>query len=429
VLKSLQPIYAGEPRVPGNLYGNAIGDVRELLAKPGYAVGAVICKAAGAVDGLRVVFFREGDNDLDPSERYESDWVGGRGGYEEVTLGGSGQPIVGVYGTAGGELNSLGLMIRSNNRQLPRSPTGAVALARARPLATTVGWSVFVARRPEDALWTFSDSQPFLPERLEYCNEFLFAHAPSRIVYTIPPEARSFSAVGYCVQSCDVKFRVAIDGQVKYESPRAGMVPIAIDIPPGAKTLELVVDDLGNNSSDWSHWLMPRLHFCPAAQIGKDETGSAVKLIERRPLEVKVGSDVLRINDTLGPMLLPRFDVVQPCNEFLFAHAPSHLTYAVPPGATEFSAIGYNVHSLTVKFRVFVDGQGAYESPLAGIVPIRVPLPPGARRLDLIVDDFDGNSLDASFWCYPRFSSPGSFPGHTAGGEKQSGGDVAVRDK
>jgi hypothetical protein len=122
---------------------------------------------------------------------------------------------------------------------------------------------------------------------------------------------------------------------------------------------------------------------------------------------VSIGAVGLRINQPFGPTP-PRLDRAQPCREFLFAHAPSHLAYAIPTGAKEFSAVGYCMKSGTVKFRVFVDGQGVYESPLAGIAPIRTPLPLGARRLDLITDDFDGYVADWCAWCYPRFIGIGS---------------------
>jgi hypothetical protein len=403
-LNSLQPIYRGAAETLGTLHGAAKDDPVELRAKTGYAVGAVVTKTGGSIDGMRVVFFRDKGDRLDPSDRYESDWLGGRGGDQEMTYGGNGQPVVGVYGTADTDFHALGLMLVRGRDQDPAAPSaGMVSLTRLKPLRTTVGGWAFAVMRPEDRLWSFSESQPYVPEHLEYCKEFLFAHAPSRVVYALPPEAKSFSAVGYCAVSADVKFRVLFDGQVKYESPRAGVVPISVDVPPGAKTLEMVVDDLGNNSYDWSHWLEPRLYPCSAAQIGGSKAGNPVKLTERQPLSVSVGYYVLYVNQAPSPTPPPHFDRVEPCNELLFAHSPSHLTYAIPPGAREFTAIGHNVRSTTVKFRVFVDGQGAYESPLAGIVPIRVPLADGAKRLDLIVDDFDGNSMDHSFWCYPRF--------------------------
>ena len=324
-----------------------------------------------------------------------------------MTLGGSGQPILGIYGTADGDVNSIGLMVARDDRQPPTLPADVVSLTRLQPLRATVGWWQFAARPPEANLWSFSDSQPYVPENLEFCKEFLFAHAPSHIVYALPPDAKSFSAVGYCVGNPDVKFSVLIDGRTKCESGRAGVAPIALDIPLGAKTLELVADK-GSFWSNHSHWLMPRLHRCRAAEIGQGKSNNPIKLTECPPLSVPVvGADVFRINQTIDPTPPPQFEHIEPCNEFLFAHAPSHLTYAIPPGAKEFTAIGYNVRSMTVKFRVFVDGRGVYESPVAGIVPIRVPLPDGAKRLDLIVDDFDGNGGDVSFWCYPRFHCPG----------------------
>jgi hypothetical protein len=205
------------------------------------------------------------------------------------------------------------------------------------------------------------------------------------------------------MQSAAVKYRVLFDGRTAYESEHGGVVPIVIDIPPKAKNLELVIDDNGSPNSDWSYWLTPRLYPCSAAELVAGKARRPIRLTEQKPLSATVAHDVFRINNPLGILPPPRLEGVQRCDEYLFAHAPSHLTYAIPAGTKQFTAIGYNVRSLTVKFRVFVDGQGMYESLPAGIVPIRVPLPDGATRLDLIIDEFDGNNTDHSFWCYPRF--------------------------
>jgi hypothetical protein len=52
---------------------------------------------------------------LDPNDRYESPWLGGRGGGGETSLGGEGKPVIGMHGTVvrhGGfrALDSLGLV-------------------------------------------------------------------------------------------------------------------------------------------------------------------------------------------------------------------------------------------------------------------------------------------------------------------------------
>ena len=134
VLHSIQPIYAGKPQPPATLYGHPDGTFRSCSPNRATPSGAVVCKAWGCVEGLRVVFFRDGGNRLDPNDSYESASVGGRGGYQEMTLGGRGQPVVGIYGAAERELNSLGLIVACGDRRLPALPSNVVPLTRAQPL-------------------------------------------------------------------------------------------------------------------------------------------------------------------------------------------------------------------------------------------------------------------------------------------------------
>jgi HEAT repeat protein len=109
IVKSVQGIYRGEEGLTtGQTYGRPRGNPKELLAKPGYAVGAIVAKGGARVDGLKVVFMRVGDKGLQPGDSYESEWVGGHGGGPETTLGGDGVPIVGLAGRSGEDLDSIG---------------------------------------------------------------------------------------------------------------------------------------------------------------------------------------------------------------------------------------------------------------------------------------------------------------------------------
>jgi hypothetical protein len=62
------------------------------------------------LDGFRVVFTRIKNGQLNPDDSYESCWLGGRGGGPEVTLSGNGNPIIGIHGRHGADIDAIGLV-------------------------------------------------------------------------------------------------------------------------------------------------------------------------------------------------------------------------------------------------------------------------------------------------------------------------------
>jgi hypothetical protein len=81
--------------------------------------------------------------------------------------------------------------------------------------------------------------------------------------------------------------------------------------------------------------------------------------------------------------------------------------YLLPEGASEFRAAGI-VNAATgdgVRFRVRVDNQDVFASPvinvMGGQVPIQVTLPAGAQLLELVVDPLKSPSLDHTYWVNP----------------------------
>jgi hypothetical protein len=70
-----------------------------------------------------------------------------------------------------------------------------------------------------------------------------------------------FIAIGYNVLRHHVKYEVWADTKRIHESPRpAGIDLIDVKLPPGTKTIELKINDLGSNRVDTSMWCYPRLH-------------------------------------------------------------------------------------------------------------------------------------------------------------------------
>ncbi len=83
-----------------------------LVAKPGYAIGALTVDAEDLVHALLITFMRiKPDGSLDPSDSYMSPAIGNPAGHTPVVLGGTGAPVVGIHGRRGIVLDAVGLVI------------------------------------------------------------------------------------------------------------------------------------------------------------------------------------------------------------------------------------------------------------------------------------------------------------------------------
>lgn len=94
---------------------------------------------------------------------------------------------------------------------------------------------------------------------------YIFAHAKSILAYQLSGRDRAFRAQGYLhAKSKDgVRFTIKIDGEGVFSSdvlikPK-GTLSIEVDIPFGAKKLELIINRNRNFNFDWSYWLEPEL--------------------------------------------------------------------------------------------------------------------------------------------------------------------------
>jgi hypothetical protein len=272
----------------------------------------------------------------------------------------------------------------------------SLSLCRINPLSVKAWNNLYAVNKSPVNVW------PMLPERWEWCQEYVFSHAPSRLTYSIPEGMRFFTAVGYCVVSGGhVAFLVEVDGVLQFKQTGSA-VPVQVNIPSGAKQIGLVIDDLGDRTSDHSFWLYPRFHPKKPDSLTGPLPQHSQSLIELKPV---FASTSYRVSVEGIPDVVPPINIDFPikCEEFLFAHAPSELVYPVPPRVVRFTATGYCLNKNSVRFKVLGDGKVLYESPRAGIVYIAVAIPQGTRLISLVVDDLGNNAFDKSFWCYPRF--------------------------
>ncbi len=114
-IKTLQAIYmTPNGTTKGAVYGGLVDDSPPvaLVAREGYAVGALRVNGLTRINGLEVVFMRlmPGGASLDPSDSYKSKWLGGKGKTEVQQLGGDGWLIIGICGKCGSWCDSIGLI-------------------------------------------------------------------------------------------------------------------------------------------------------------------------------------------------------------------------------------------------------------------------------------------------------------------------------
>lgn len=246
---------------------------------------------------------------------------------------------------------------------------------------------------------------PLITRDFKLCDDYYGAHAPSRLKCPIPPNSKCFTVVGFNDMSKTVTYRALIDGKLAFDSSECGIAVIKIAVPPKSSLLELVVEAGEDKHHDCSYWCYPRFYPVAPEKVTDRMVDSPLPQSNFTVTSNVVGASTLTRNKPLdGLTSAPlQFRSALPCDEFIYAHAPSTLTFEIPDGMTRFSAIGYKeIFHHHVKFEVWADGGRIYQSPVAGIVAIDVKLPPRAKVLELKVDDLGHRAGDQSFWCYPR---------------------------
>ncbi len=109
----IQPVFqAGSTYVSGKPHGKDVPPSITVVARPGYAVGAINTRTGLFLDAFQFVFMRFRDGQLDTSDSYTSDWLGDPHGGGDGKASGDGSLVVGIHGrTSGREVNMLGLVV------------------------------------------------------------------------------------------------------------------------------------------------------------------------------------------------------------------------------------------------------------------------------------------------------------------------------
>ena len=113
VTQAIRAVYrSGEKDSLGPQRGTQLTRVTKLVAKPGYAIGAMTVKSGANADGLSVTFMRIKGAALDPNDSYESEWVGDTRPGGKTLLTGGGKPIFGIVVKATAkDVTGLGLIL------------------------------------------------------------------------------------------------------------------------------------------------------------------------------------------------------------------------------------------------------------------------------------------------------------------------------
>ncbi len=146
-----------------------------------------------------------------------------------------------------------------------------------------------------------------------------------------------------------------------------------------------------------------------------NSAASEIRLDDLKPLSAKVGFGPYMVNK------FPAFEVKQGakllvdgdnCDHYLFAHANSEVSFAVPVGFSKFSAVGI-APSIRLSpiwtYQVLADGKSIFKSERLLTYPgrqvrIDVDLPEGTQTLTLVTEVTDGTAAH-SIWANPRFLS------------------------
>jgi len=104
VIGHLEPLYTRDP-VPAPWL--------TILAREGYALGAIQVDGARHVNAVRLAFMRLEGDDLDLNDKYTTDWIGTRTDATPKSIFGSGSRVLGLCGRRAAVLDAVGLVFEA----------------------------------------------------------------------------------------------------------------------------------------------------------------------------------------------------------------------------------------------------------------------------------------------------------------------------
>ncbi|MCX5661907.1 MAG: NPCBM/NEW2 domain-containing protein [Planctomycetota bacterium] len=170
------------------------------------------------------------------------------------------------------EISGPGRIIRHIDAQQMRTQSQAlksvrvgktVSLTELRPRAKQVGSGAYMINQNGYA-------QPVMLDGRE-CLRYIYAHAPSSVIFDIPEGAIGFRAIGtrpagsYPADSGQWRLAVCVDDCEAFLSrgiqEEKGRITVDVPIPKGSRQIELRADPLGNLAHDGAIWTNPEFLF------------------------------------------------------------------------------------------------------------------------------------------------------------------------
>jgi hypothetical protein len=129
-----QGLFSNQPPLGKKSQKNKVLRTVQLRAPAGYAVAGATLRADLNIKGLSLIYMRINGTTLDSNQAYASEWVGDQSNGREITIGGDGAPVVGVFGNKDEvRVSALGLIYLSTGSPAiqPSSPSPAQSSSNA----------------------------------------------------------------------------------------------------------------------------------------------------------------------------------------------------------------------------------------------------------------------------------------------------------
>ncbi len=226
-------------------------------------MGAIIVNTGEYVQGFRAVFMRIAGDRLDPDDAYESEWIG-HGDETGTMLSGDGVAIVGIHGSSGAWIDSLGLVLANQSLLAPKA-ANEIFLDDLKEVDANTGYG----KVGKHGAKGYDDPDEVLVSGAKPSHS-LSAHpaelSVATVRYDLPSGYKTLCAQVALMDDAQPRseaiFRVVADGKAIWASRplgKAGDTTYCRVSIAGARQLQLEVECAGTNGNLHPVWVNPKL--------------------------------------------------------------------------------------------------------------------------------------------------------------------------